>query len=240
MISRTKGIILKTLKYNDNSFIITTLTKDFGKLSFFVKIFGKNTKYLKQIFQPGFIVDFEFIYHQNKDFQKHKNISLNTVYKTITCDISKTSIILLLTEILNNSIKPEHSDENLYEFVENSFKFLDNSISDFVNFHLTFLVKLADFLGFKPENNFDNQHKYFDIINACFCTKKLNEFVLDEKYSLFFQKILDSENFSSADLILKNSERSILLQNIISFFSIHIENLAEIKSLNVLHEVFSN
>jgi len=239
MLTSTSGIILKSIKYGDNSLIITIYTKLYGKLTFFVRINGKKIKNQKQILQSGFIVEIDFSYNQNKEFQHINNFSINEIYLSIPYNIVKSSIILVLSEILNLVLKSEHQDESLFYYISEAYKNLDNSEIDYVNFHLFFLLKLSDYLGFSPDRNYSETNCFFDIVNGKFINSKLNEFVLDQKYSKFINSILSANSLNNNILSLNNIERTILFQNIITYFSVHIENLSEIKSLKVLHDIFS-
>jgi len=239
MLIQTDGIILKSIKYNDNSNIVTVFTKEFGKLIFFVRFSNsQKSNNIKQIIQPCYLVDIHFNYNQNKDIQNIKEINLGNIFFDIPFNFAKISIVLLISEILYKSIKHENNDLQLFEFIINGLKFLDLENNNYVNFHLIFLINLSKYLGFEPYNNFSSNNCFFDLKNANFLNFKAGDYVLDEKYSCFFNTILKNSNFRNPNLILNNDERRILLQKIIDFYSFHVEDISQIKSLTVLQQVF--
>jgi len=238
---QTQGIVLKSIKYGDNTNVVTIFTEQLGRLSFFVKIKSKTSKHYKLILQPGFIVDLDFSFHQNKEIHYLNNFSLAYIYLNLHYNIVKSSILIVISEILYNVLKPHTSEKEIFNFIRLSFIHLDESLENYMNFHLIFLVKLTEFLGFNPENNYSEANLYFDIMQGTFVDSRYNEFVLDEKYSKFFNILLsDNSFFDNKNIYLTNYERTILLQNILTYYSVHIENLSEIKSLNILHEIFAN
>lgn len=236
----TEGIVLRYSKYNDNSLIMTCFTKDFGKLTFFVKIYGRKNNYLRNIIQPGFLIEIEFNHQKNRELQKIKNVSFNTVYTDIPTNIVKSSILIMLSEVLDKSLKNQTSEEEIYNFITSSFKYLDFTKDNYVNFHLIFLMKLTDYIGFKPNDNFSTKNQYFDILHGYYIERQINEYILDKKYSLLFNNLLKIDSYNNSDIKLSNSERAILLNYLLNYYSIHIENLKHLKSLNVLQAVFSN
>jgi len=241
MLTKTEGVILKSIKYNDNSNIVTIFTKDFGRLTFFVRFSNsKKSNQTKQIIQPCYIVSINFDYNQSKDIQNIKEIELKNIYFDIPFNFAKTSIVMMISEILFQSIKHQNNDLELYNFLTESLTFLDIEKIEYLNFHLIFLINLSSYLGFSPENNFSKTNCFFDLKNGIFIDYKAGDNVINEKDSYFFYLILVNESFFNKHLILNNSERRILLQKIIDFYSYHVEDLSKLKSLNILQQVFSN
>jgi DNA repair protein RecO (recombination protein O) len=87
------------------------------------------------------------------------------------------------------------------------------------NFHLMFLLKLSRFLGF-------GAHQVNDVLGVR-ATSKGNEFALGQ--------LLTSQYF---DIVtIDNVQRREILDLILKFFSDHIENLGDVKSVQVLREI---
>ena len=61
MISTSKAIVLKTIKYGDTSLIIHVFTKEHGKIAFIVKGARKvKTKIKANIIQPLSILEIQY------------------------------------------------------------------------------------------------------------------------------------------------------------------------------------
>jgi DNA repair protein RecO (recombination protein O) len=91
---------------------------------------------------------------------------------------------------------------------------------DYENFHLIFMLKLCRFLGFGVYN--------------------LNEVLAGQVTDPATEKILDELLKAGYETSLKinNSQRRIVLDLLLKFYSAHMENLGEIKSVQVLRDVF--
>ncbi len=240
MLHKTQGIVLNQTKYNDNSKIVTIFTRAFGKKSFI--IYGLNSKKkrtkLINIYQPLFLLNLEFNYHENKSLQKIKEVSLKTPYVSIPFNIEKTAMVFFLTEILSKIIKVDVVDEELFDFISNSLQVLDLQNQNFTNYHLLFLVKITKYIGFEPNSNFSSQNKYFDISQgefSGFCDEKYG---MNEFESKIFFELINTELVDFHKIIISNITRSYLLQKILIYYTFYIENLMKLKSLKVLSEIF--
>jgi DNA repair protein RecO (recombination protein O) len=126
---------------------------------------------------------------------------------------------MFITEMLNKTVKEESHAQELTEFLIRSLISLDQMDGKTSNFHLVFLLKLSRFLGF-------GAHHVHDVFGTR-TTSRENEQVLSH--------LLSSEYFDH--IAMQNSQRREILDLIIKFFADHIENLGEIKSIQVLREI---
>ena len=239
MLDKTEGIVLKQFKYNDKSRIVNIFTKDLGKRSFLV--FGGNSKKSQnkiKILQPFFNVGIVFYNKNNAGLLKIKEVSLKKSYLNITSSVKKMTIALFLSEVLQNSINQYLVDARLYDFITNAMEFFDLTDEKTENFHLFFLVKLTKFLGFYPLNNFSAENKFFNIKEGKFVPSYTYDFSLINNESKIFSKILQTDLADFNTLNISSVDRKSLLEKILRYYSFHIENFGEIKSLGVLKKVF--
>lgn len=238
---KTKGIVLNHIKYNDNSRIVSIFTRENGRKSFIVYGLGKSKKnnLRFQFFQPLSLVELEFRDDEKKSLQKIKNISFSTVYETMQTWVDKISVTFFLTEVLTKVLKPDIEDETLFDFIQNSLQIFDLETENYTNFHLIFLLKLSKFFGFAPENNFSDENKFFHLQEGKFISEFDNKLGMSERFSRFLnQLIFSAVDSSSSKIEISNAERSFLLKKILQFYSLHIEDLQNLKSLDVLSEIY--
>ena len=108
------------------------------------------------------------------------------------------------------------------------------------NFHIYFLVHLTKYLGFFPDNNYSDANCYFDLNAGRFTQlKPMHVSFLDKSQSAIFSKMLLFSDDQHADLKIGYKERTLLLEKIIEFYTLHNDGVKNIKSLNVLKEVFN-
>ena len=83
---KTKGIVLRTIKYGETSVITSVYTKLFGLQAYIVKGVRQSTKKTqsKQIyFQPGAILEMEVYHNELKNLQFIKEYKWSYLYNKI-------------------------------------------------------------------------------------------------------------------------------------------------------------
>lgn len=176
----------------------------------------------------------------SREIHRVKEISIHIPYLQIPYHPVKNAIALFIAEILYKTLREEETNTSLFEFLTNSFQVLDISEQGFANFHPVFLMNLSKHLGFYPLNNFSEEKSIFDMKNGKFVEADPGHpATLKPPHSRHIATLqtLNYDNMSS--LSLNGSQRNRLLEILIDYFRIHIESMGEVKSIKVLHSVFS-
>jgi DNA repair protein RecO (recombination protein O) len=226
MLAKTQGIVINFIKLRETSIVVNIYTEAFGIRSYIENgIRTAKSKNKIALFQPLTQLDLVVFERENKGLKRISEVKCAQPYHTLPYDIAKSSIALFLAEILKKCLKEEESNPPLFYFLVKSFSFLDEPLAEIKNFHLIFLIKLAAYLGFSPETA-DQVLIEFQAVNF----RPFNADLI----ALFNQLLL--LDFDE-DMKLNRSERADLLDIILSFYKIHIDNFGEIKSKDVLKEV---
>jgi len=240
MLQKTRAIVLKTVKYSDNSVIATIYSKDLGKIPIIIKsLHSKKSNTKINYLQPFFIIDIELYYKQNRNIQKAKEIKPAYNFKTLPFDIIKSSLAIFLSEIIYKAIKEEEENEHLFYFIEKTIQFIDVNYMNISNLHLFFLLRLTKYLGFFPKNNFNDKTIFFDIDKAIFVDYKNNLNQLNIQESKFFSILLNSNFNNYTQIKINKDERNKTLQNILLFYNRQIPEFGKIKSLEIMQTIFS-
>jgi DNA repair protein RecO (recombination protein O) len=203
-------------------------------------VHGKNAAVKAAILQPMYILDLEVYHRSGRDINRLRNARVAVPYTSIPYDISKSSVVLFLAEILNKCLREEETNRELYHFIFHSLTFLDLSEKGVANFHLWFLLKLTAFLGILPNRENLKTSNYFDLKKAEFVSSEpAHPQFMDKRATEIFVRLFGLSFSNLPDLQLSGSDRHSLLQKIIEFYHIHFELLGELKSLRVLKEVFN-
>ena len=152
MLIKTEAIVLHSLKYGESRLIVDLFTREHGRLSCIVGIPKTGrAKVKKQFFQPLSLIDVECDVRANVRLQKIRDARMLSPYVSLTYEPAKLSISLFLAEFLYHALRGEQQpDPLLFDYMRNSFLWLDTAAADFANFHLAFLMHLSRFLGFYP------------------------------------------------------------------------------------------
>ncbi len=238
---KTEGIVLHSFKYGDTSIISRIYTKELGLQSYLVAgVRKRKTSFKYGLFQP--LSMFEMIVYHNKKhgLQRIKEISSVKQYKNVHSDIRKTTIAIFISEVLVNCLKEEESNHRLFDFLKNSFLFLDNATGKIAHFHLLFLFRLTRYLGFYPNLKKDVGKPVFNLKEGVYQEfQKDSPYFLDLQFSEFFNKLSNMEYKDLSDFSIPLQLRKPLLEKIIAYYKLHMEGFRDLKSLPVLEELFN-
>lgn len=221
MLFKTRGIVFRFTKYGETSIIVNIFTEQFGLQGYIVNgVRSKTSKNKIALFQPLTLLDLVVYHKENADVMRIKEIRCLHPYQTIHQDIRKSAIAMFLNEVVNKAVKEQSQAEEICSFMIDSFIALDQ-VSSPENFHLIFLLKLSRYLGFGPQSN----------------DEVLDGWLLDHEEEALLKKLLTA-NYDQVISISYSSRRNVL-DALLRFYATHTENFGEIKSVQVLKEMFN-
>jgi DNA repair protein RecO (recombination protein O) len=237
MLVKTKAIVISSIKYQEKSLIVKCFTLSDGLKSYFVRDAFSSRKSNQKIayFQPFSILEIEAIHKNKGTLENFKEIKLAIPFQTIHNTITKSTIVLFLSEMMHYSIHEEEENEALFTYLETALLWLDTH-DEIANFHLIFLLEATKYLGFYPDNT-DIDLPYFEMSEGIF-TQFHAISSLSQYETQLFKKSLNLK-FESDLKTFHVIERQLLLKILIDYYSFHLEGFRKPKSLDVLKEVFS-
>jgi len=239
MVASASAIVLSKIRYKDNDIIVKLFTKEYGVISFIVKT-GSNLKKSKAklvYFQELTILDIQFNYNSKRELQYIKEINIKYNYASCHSDLKKSSIIMFLSEVLSNILIHQKKEEELYEYIEESLITYDSNKTNSC-FHLIFLVQLTRFLGFYPDES-NNNFKYFNLEEGFYESSKSSDYSITKDDLELFNKILGTKFDSNPLPTLNSSETMKILNIILVYYKLHINNFKNLKSLEIIRNIFN-
>lgn len=239
-MTKTEAIVLHSLKYGDRQLIVDLYTLLYGKLSFAVKIpQSAKGKLKKQFFQPLTLLNIEMDYRPNLQLQRLNDVQLAIPYTSIPFDAVKLSISLFISEFLYYALRSEQTNVPLYHYITDSLMWLDNCREHYANFHLVFLMRFSRFLGFYPNLDDYQVGDVFDLRAATFSAvvPLHRDFLQPTEAEVLLQMM--RMDYSTMHLFKMNrKDRQRMLDTIILYYRLHLPSFPELKSLEVLKELF--
>jgi DNA repair protein RecO (recombination protein O) len=240
MVHKTKGIVLRTVKYGETSVIVTILTELFGLQSYLVN--GVRTNKGKGgskagMFQPAAVLDLVIYHQESKNLNRLKEYSWSFLYKNILSDVISNSIALFMIELLQKCLKQPESAPDLYYFMEDALMSLDQGERNVqANFPLFFALHLAGFFGLRIDDNYSEKRSFLDLREGYFSGEKpLHPHYLENSLSEATAHLLKIKQPAElADLPLNKDKRRLLLEAFEDFYTIHIQGFTPLKTLPVL------
>ena len=240
MLYKTRAIVLYHVNYSDSYTIVHVQTEMFGPVSYLMaKVKGKTTRVPKSLFHPLSIVELE-VEHQNlREIQRLKEARAYIPLLSILNNPVKSTIGIFLAELIAKVATDAQSDQRLFDFILESIRILEMLEKNYANFHLVFMIGLSRFLGFYPDNTGYRSGMYFDMRSGGFALYKPDHvhFLNPDESQVFFNLLrMNYENM--ALFTFSRHQRKDIILRILEYYRIHLNRMFEIKSLEILHEVF--
>lgn len=240
MLYKTDGLVINTINYSDKYVLVQIFTKEFGRVTYMVsKTRSKSSKVQRALFYPLALLHLEVEHKPSRDIQHIKEVQiLHHQYDTMS-NIGKTSVVFFLSEFLARVLKETERNDHLYSFLDQSVRLLEMTENSIANFHLVFMLKLSHFLGFYPNLEDYVPNSIFDMRNGEFVINQPlhNNYVnKNESADLARLSRISFENMHK--FIFKRQDRINIINRVLEYYRLHLNDFPKLKSLDVLHELF--
>lgn len=234
MLIKTRGIIFKTLKYSETSLILDIYTEEKGLRKYIISgVRNKRSKVKTGLLQAATLVDMVAYFRDNKPMNRIKEIKAAQIYESIPFELMKGTISLFMIELAQKTIKEEEGNPELFNFLFNRFAALDKLTQLNPNFHLHFMLDLSAYLGFYPGGDWSVETPWLNMRDG--------NFVKDEP---LHQYGLSRDLSEKVGLLLKKEvvkitrvDRQKIVQKLIDYYRIHVENFNGLNTHEILKEV---
>ena len=240
MIIDDEILIFHALRYSDDQLIVEGLARNYGRVSFVVRIsHAPRAKVRHVIFQPMAVLEVQWEEKPRAKLMRPIAARVSQPWSSLHTSPIKAAITLFLAEFLLQVCRHEQSGELFFDYLLHSLTWLDTAEEGFANFHLLFLMRLAQFLGIAP-NTSDTGLPFFDLMAAEFVSRApAHAYYIYGDEARAFEQLLRM-NFSTMHLFqLTRTQRNRILELILTYYRLHIPSLPELKSWDVLREIFT-
>ena len=240
MIIDDEILIFHALRYSDDQLIVEGLARNYGRVSFVVRIsHAPRAKVRHVIFQPMAVLEVQWEEKPRAKLMRPIAARVSQPWSSLHTSPIKAAITLFLAEFLLQVCRHEQSGELFFDYLLHSLTWLDTAEEGYANFHLLFLMRLAQFLGIAP-NTSDTGLPFFDLMAAEFVSRApAHAYYIYGDEARAFEQLLRM-NFSTMHLFqLTRTQRNRILELILTYYRLHIPSLPELKSWEVLREIFT-
>lgn len=240
MIIDDEILIFHALRYSDDQLIVEGLARNYGRVSFVVRIsHAPRAKVRHVIFQSMAVLEVQWEEKPRAKLMRPIAARVSQPWSSLHTSPIKAAITLFLAEFLLQVCRHEQSGELFFDYLLHSLTWLDTAEEGFANFHLLFLMRLAQFLGIAP-NTSDTGLPFFDLMAAEFVSRApAHAYYIYGDEARAFEQLLRM-NFSTMHLFqLTRTQRNRILELILTYYRLHIPSLPELKSWEVLREIFT-
>lgn len=239
MLQATRGLVFHVSRYSDSSGIAKVFTEDSGLQSVVVKsLFSKKAKIRPALFGHLSLIDLVIDQKPGRTLNYVRDASLNKAFPEISDNIIRSSMLLFINEVLYKAVKEEEANRNLFDFIEHTLDSLNNTSIPVQMFHLLFLIRLSDHLGFGPGGSLSLDGDYFDMLTGTVEENNpSNAYIISGDLLALLRKLSpldypDLTNFTASRKLVLD-----LLNRLLDYYRIHLPEMAELKSVKVLGEI---
>ncbi len=227
MLRKTAGIVLSAIRYKESSIIVKIFSRELGLKPYLVNgVRAPGSRAKTALYQPLTVLDMVVYDKETGGLQRISEARVISANQLIPFDFKRTGIALFMTEVISKSIYENYQNEHLFDFIRKSIAYLDRPDALLSHFPLVFLIEKAKFLGFAPDQaaGFLAESRSLPFTSA--------EIEIAEPY---LQALMSESFLCSARL--GHALRRKLLDHLLDFYSEHLDNPGQWKSIDILRQL---
>lgn len=237
MITTVHGVVTRAIKYSESSIIFDLLTAERGIQTFIVGgVRKKNSKWPAAMFQIMSLVEVVAYIKEKDTLNRVKEARLSHHYTQLPYDPIKRSIGIFMIEVTQKAVQTQEQNEALYRFVERSFLTLDQSTDPVPEHHILYMLELSQYLGFFPDGMWQEDRPYFHLSRGTFVSGLDGLLTVNSERSACLTSCLQSVIHGVHPPPLTREQRRHLLEDILNFYTYHLDHFREVKA----HQVLAN
>ena len=237
MNCKTEGIVLRTIKHQDNNLIATVYTREYGRMGFMVRGY-RSARGARQhsYFQPLSVIEVVFRQKEGRDLQSLRETRHAQMLHSIQTDPVKMALGLTMLEVVKDTVREEAApNPELYDFIKQFITKVDRSNMALIQVFIFSLLHLSRFLGFFPNDLSANSPAvHFDVANGSFLASDHQR----EQVSLLLRRFLYSDIDHCKEISFDQEQKRHLLGTLFGYYQQHIDGFNYPQSLKVFGEVF--
>ncbi len=235
MENKTRGIVIRTIKYGESSAICNILTEQYGLIGFHIPGVYKNKGKVKMSYlQPLNTVELSLNYKKNSNLQRILDITCHS-YPELK-SFSQQAFYQVFCELVQQTIKENELNKNLFEYLHQEAIPSLNTEIHFWQLPFTMLNVLHHY-GCSPNCDSYTDDAYLDLQNGTFIETLLPLKSIAEKDSsaVIFQILTQGISHLPKDKNL----RLKVIEELLRYFQYHVSENFELRSRSILSEVLS-
>lgn len=227
MLVKTQGLVLSYIRFKDTSIIVKIFTRELGLKSYIVNGVRSSTAKSKMaMYQPMTLLDLVVYFKESSAINRINEVKLLHAYQRVPFDFKRSGIAMFMAEVLSKSIYEDYQNESLFDFLHESLLLLDSNQVQLQHFPIAFLMESSKYLGFAPETS----EAFFEELNLDWAS--IRDFQIEAAYlANMLEQAFDFEEQ------VPGMARRNLLDMLLSFYSKHLEQEKEWKSIKILRQI---
>lgn len=233
MISKSQGIIIRTIKYGESSAITNILTEQLGLIGFHIPSAYKNKGKVKLSYlQPLNVVEISFNHQKTKSLQSISDISC--IHYPDLRAFNQQAFYHILSELLQQLIKENEINHALFHYLaEEAIPGLGTELKYWQLPYV--MLSILYHYGCAPNTDTFEEGSILDLKNGIFKRDIAHtKNTADQQSSSLIHEIMTK---GIRHLPEDRKHRQNVIQHLIAYYRLHIHEDFEIRSMGVLMEL---
>ena len=241
---KSRAIVLHTTRQGDSSLVVHVLDETAGRQSLYLRGLGKRLSgSAAAAFHPLSVLDVVTVASPRSSLLYLREFTPLFSLNRLRTDIRRSAVAQFICEVLFRSVRPGDGDPELFSWLtETVVRLEEEEGGRIANFPACWLVGYCSRMGFRPEDNWCGEKRpLFNPVSARFendGADRTERFSPEE--SLLLHKVLSLPADEASLLPLSAERRNAFSRRMVSYLSHHLGASLDIRSLDVLHAVFSD
>lgn len=237
MLIKTRGILLRTLKFQESSLIVSLYTRDHGPVDLIAKGVRSSRSTRQGMFQ--LLHELEIVYQDKAGRELHplRDVGLIAPYRNLTSQPHVVLYGLLVGEVFYRAVREQEPNPELYTLLLETLHDLDQRSHNRYAVTLWFLLQLTRYLGCFPlvQPQGVAPGMYFDLHAGVLQPASSNN---EPEAYVLAQLAQYTTREDAAAYVVPQQLRAAALRQLLRFVGTHVEGFRQPLSLEVFEAVF--
>lgn len=232
MLTKTKGIVIRCVRYGDASAIVNIYTEDYGLLGFHLPSVFKN----KGRIRPSHLqllnrVELSFLYTPNKNLLSVKDFTCHGYYTGT--DFSMQAYYNVMAELLMQILREHEQNKPLFAYLNEVLVPSLSIKTQFWQLPLSMLEVLYHY-GCAPNTDFYEEGTLLELKDGVFIRSKASKYTAEPDTSHAIYTMLCK---GAAGLPEDGALRHRVIEDIVKYYRWHINENFDLRSREILWQV---
>jgi len=154
VIIKTRAVILREIKFRDQSKICSLYSREFGKISVIIKGARNPKNKLSGLFSAGNVVDLVLYKKNSRDIQLVTDGNLISSPMVPAPDLDRFAVLYRIIDLVRHATEGHEKNLSLFKLLSGTLEELYSNDVHFQQLYTWFLLRFVSLLGFQPSLRF--------------------------------------------------------------------------------------
>jgi DNA repair protein RecO (recombination protein O) len=232
MIERTRGIVLKTIKYRDTSAIVDVFTEQFGLKTYIINgVYKAKPRVAPSLLQLGAALQMVVYNKEGRKMNRISEVQADFYPVATVSDLKRSAIKLFLVELTRKTVRFDVSQKNLFFELRNLIFKVEYQKDPVVNFHLYYLVRLLFHLGISPDLSDWPRKRILSVKEGALLEEIPEKGQLIPEEMVHILVAMESSGLAELhELRLTREQRQSFIEHMLIYYAYHVENFSHLNT----------